>query len=385
MSSNIFWEKGETIHDIKIPQYNDGCTNLVCNGNNGAGILCINNTSAEEYKEYCKKLSQEEFTLYSHNITDGYDCSAFIKNKDMAYVYFCPKKKIMRIVTEPDVNLIEEQALLNGTCEIHQLSLDQSEIDCGMSYVIKLCDGSFFIIDGGYLTKGECERLYEYIEKLSNEKIVISGWFFSHAHDDHIGCFTDFVKKYNEKVKIEKLYYNFQCMEGQHTNHWSEEDIREAEKFYITVNTYLGDIPQIKLHTGQRFTVKNLEFETLYTHEDLYPENIRSFNDCSTVLMMRANGKRVLWLGDIGDEASDILLDVYGEHLKCDVVQVAHHGFNGAKRFVYEFANPEVAFWPTADYRFDENIPRPANTFLLKESNVKKHIIAGYGTDKIIL
>ncbi len=38
---------------------------------------------------------------------------------------------------------------------LDQLALDHSLVNCGMSYVFLLEDGSFFLIDGGYFTPGE--------------------------------------------------------------------------------------------------------------------------------------------------------------------------------------------------------------------------------------
>lgn len=126
--------------------------------------------------------------------------------------------------------------------------------------------------------------------------------------------------------------------------------------------------------------------EVLATHEDLYPSDFRNFNDSSTVIRVIVNGKSVLFLGDTGDELSDFLVNAYGEKLKSDVVQVAHHGFNGAKKEVYALINAETALWPTPDYCFAENLHRDSNKYLFNESKtVKEHIISGYGTKSIIL
>ena len=43
---------------------------------------------------------------------------------------------------------------------LYQLQLDQREVDCGMSYVVQLASGHFFLVDGGYFTPGEADRLY---------------------------------------------------------------------------------------------------------------------------------------------------------------------------------------------------------------------------------
>ena len=38
---------------------------------------------------------------------------------------------------------------------LYQLKLDQSIVDCGMSYVFQLNSGHFFLMDGGYFTPGK--------------------------------------------------------------------------------------------------------------------------------------------------------------------------------------------------------------------------------------
>lgn len=171
--------------------------------NNGSVLYKYNNAGIKDYYEYCNKLLNNG---YSQN---GF---AFLKNSNMIYTYYLEKESVLRAVFEPDAILPDKTELQNGACTLYQLSLDQKKINCGMSYVFKLCDGSFFIIDGGYFTKGECDRLYQFLLDHTDDKIHIAGWFCSHAHEDHFGCFMDFAKKYGKCVTIEKLYYNFPNM-----------------------------------------------------------------------------------------------------------------------------------------------------------------------------
>lgn len=383
MSANLLTEKEfiENVVDFPKPL---GKQDNHYSVNNGAILYKYNGIDYKSYVDYCDSLLKAGYkqTKYDNCV---YNISAFLKDDNMIYAYFLEKKGLLRIVFEPNAILPDNNQLQVGGCELYQLSLDQREVDCGMSYVLKLCDGSFFIIDGGYCSKGESERLYKFLCDKSNKEITVSGWYFSHAHQDHIGCFTDFVEKYSKCVKIDKLYYNFPNMYIYQSKNWKNDDILSTERFYYTVNKYLADIPNIKLHTGQKFCVGNAKIEVLSTHEDLYPNMLKNFNDTSTVIRVSVNGKSIIFLGDTGDEMSDVLISTYGKNLKSDMVQVAHHGFNGAKRKVYEFIDAVTVLWPTADYRFDENIKRSANKYLLRKSKtVKEHIVSGYGTKSII-
>lgn len=352
--------------------------------NNGAMLYKYKDINFNSYTSYCNSLCKAGYSQIKYENT-VYCSSAFLKDGNMIYTYYHENKGLLRIIYEPNAILPDENQLQFGHCELYQLSLNQEEVNCGMSYVIKFCDNKFFIIDGGYYSKNECDRLYEFLRKQTDDEIIISGWFFSHAHEDHFGCFMDFVEKYSEWVKIEKLYYNFPNMYISQSENWKKGDIVSTEKFYTIINKYLVDIPHIKLHTGQRFCVQNAEVEILATHEDLYPSNLKNFNDTSTVIRVTINGKSVMFLGDTGDELSDLLINTYGKNLKSDIVQVAHHGFNGAKKKVYELIDAVTVLWPTADYCFDENLKRSANKYLFKKSKTaREHIISGYGTKSII-
>ena len=41
--------------------------------------------------------------------------------------------------------------------------------------------------------------------------------------------------------------------------------------------------------------------------------------------------------------------------LKCDIVQLAHHGQNGVDYEVYKALRPRVALWPTPQWLWDNN------------------------------
>ena len=369
-------------------QFPDFITNprfIEYDGGLGGGIRILQDASLDDFNKLCDLVCENGFSEKFSRKTDKNVYRAYFKADDLIYIYYSEPRAEVRIVFEPDAKLPENNPLESGACSIAQLSLDQTNIDCGMSYVIKCCDNSFFIIDGGYFTEGECDRLYDYLRDNQSGEIVINGWFFTHAHNDHFGCFMDFIQKYSDKVKIEQILFNFPSMTLPESGDWNQQDIQNTYRLYDILNEYAADIPIIRLHTGEEFTVRNLHFEVIYTHEDLYPHQVYNFNDTSTLLIMTVNGKKALWLGDMSDDTSDVIVKTCPERLKCDIVQVSHHGFNGAKKEIYELADAKTVFWPTADYRFDENIWRPANTYLLTPTTGRDHIVSGYGTKILIV
>lgn len=75
---------------------------------------------------------------------------------------------------------------------------------------------------------------------------------------------------------------------------------------------------------------------------------------------------------------SEILCKRYGDYLKADIVQIAHHGYSGATVELYEYAAGKVALFPTAKEYFEKNKDRKANKKILELCN--EVYIAGNGT-----
>lgn len=272
---------------------------------------------------------------------------------------------------------------------LYQLELDQRQINCGMSYVIRLPDGRFFIIDGGYFTPGEDDRLFHFLQSKGGDTPHIAGWFFSHAHQDHIGNFINFVRKYAGRYRLDALLFNFQPMDFSGFDDemdWRSCDEATVRMFYRTIDAFCGDVSKRILHTGESLAFGEMTLDVLYTHEELYPVQ-SSFNDHSTVIRLTVEGQRILFLGDIYTEASRILMRNPGQ-LRCDIVQVAHHGFRGATEALYRATGAKVALWPTAEKEFAslvESRRHAADEYLLYASGVQEHYISGHGTVEMVL
>ncbi len=267
---------------------------------------------------------------------------------------------------------------------LFQLKLDQSIVDCGMSYVLQLHSGHFFLIDGGYFTPGEAERLYRFLCARSEGKPVIDAWFFSHAHQDHIGAFLDMMDAHREDLTIGRLIYNFQPLPLPETSEgWrqTKNDLATVKRFYETVDRTCAGVEHVTPHTGDRWQMEEIGIQVLYTHEDLDVPS--TFNDHSTVLRVETAGWSLLFLGDLYREGSRILLQRCPEKLKCDIVQVAHHGFAGATPALYRAADAHYALWPSTEKNIAENLDREANDYLLHHSGILRHLIGGNGTVRL--
>ena len=247
---------------------------------------------------------------------------------------------------------------------LYQLETDFRYVNCGMCYVLKLDDGSLAVLDSGYFSPGQAEALHEAFEKLCPQGIRIRAWFFSHAHQDHIGAFINYLRLYPEE-QIDKLYYAFQPMDFSNvTGDWKSCDEATFREFYVATEERKKRIDVHTLVRGEHIALGEADIEVLYTFADA-DEPITNFNDNSAVLMLTCCGTRILFLGDAAPVASKALMKS-PEKLRCDVVQVAHHGFNGATVEVYRAAGAHTALWPTPLYEMDRNAGRPANAYLLE-------------------
>ena len=264
---------------------------------------------------------------------------------------------------------------------LYQLELRQSIVNCGMSYVFRLADNSFFIIDGGYFTKGEADELFTFLKARSGGGTpVIRGWLFTHAHQDHIGCFMDFAPRYADEVRIEGLYFNIQPIDlskAKGNPRKKSNDIATVREFYGILDTLRGRIPVTKLKTGDDLRFGELEMEVLYTADDILPLET-SFNDYSCVTKFTVCGQSVLFLGDVQTEGSAWLLAHKKEKLPSDFVQAAHHGFNGATQDLYRAVRAEVALFPCPDFEFEKNKTGGVNSCVLDMA--KEYYVSGWGT-----
>lgn len=286
-----------------------------------------------------------------------------IGNEYLAHIYFTPADRCTRAVFDKNRALppLAPQCP-NGETSLWQFEVDHSLIDCGMCYIIKCADGSFFLIDSAHFYSiNDNDRIYRFLRDRTapGERIHISGWFFSHGHYDHIAKFMDFVADEHNDVDLERIIYNFCPADHRDCGNWMQSDINKHKQFEAFAAGLKGT-QIITPHTGQRFYIGNLEIEILCTHEDIYPLSLENYNDSSTVIRIRANGSVLLFPGDAGGEESDILTDRYARSLKCDILQAAHHGHFGTSVLFYDLANSPVILFPTTQIKYDEELPNYA-------------------------
>ena len=215
-----------------------------------------------------------------------------------------------------------------------------------MCYVVRLADGSFVIVDGGFAMKGYEERIYNVLRKQAPdpENIVIAAWIITHAHDDHVDVFGNFFKAYADKVTVERFITNMPSDE-QVANIW-EPEWNYSDKTRALIATYFPDALVTKAHPGQEFYIRNAKIDILYTL-DVYDKDLKDFNNSSVVFTLEAEGRKMIFLGDYDDKGDTIPKLYSAATLKSDIVQVAHHGLpENSSNAMCSIIAPKYAFWP---------------------------------------
>ncbi len=353
----------------------------------GCFMRLYRNVDAEQYTEWIKTLESDGFEVLQQTEINGnlYTC---LSGEAVINALFTPCDGILRVAATENkqVPCFEEQKCAgNGETAFYAFENDQSLIDCGMCLMIQCPDYSFFIVDSGhYFQINDNDRIYKFMRDRTpvGQKVVINGWLLSHAHSDHVSKFMDFLRYNRSNVIIEGIYSNLIPDNNCSSKYWSiEENLLSKKLFRMLAET---DIPTYKIHTGQRFYIRNLCFDVLGTHEDIYPQTVRDYNDSSCMVMLTAENTRIFIPGDASNLASVELVKRYGKTLRCDVVQIAHHGHNGLYKEAYELLNAEIAVFPITRIKFDEELPRiEANRRAIELA--KAYYITSDGTVKIPL
>ncbi len=223
----------------------------------------------------------------------------------------------------------------------------QSPLDCnGMSYVLRLEDGTFVIWDGGY--SADAERLYRYLSEsspLPEHQVVISAWIFTHSHLDHYGCFDAFTEKFADRVQVENFILN-PLVNGEGVIRENRNDAFLTEKFPKLLRCY-PNARAVRVHAGQRIEFAGAEIEILQTYEDILPEQMDWLNEASVVTRLKIAGQTALFCADC-ELRGDKRLILLGDALKSDFLQVAHHAFSGGTNELWDAVDPSYIFFTTS-------------------------------------
>ena len=344
----------------------------------GSGNVLTANGDEQDYEAFLQIIEQRGWKQYDGREELGNRFATYCNGGEALHIsYFSYRKMIRMVVEAGDSDLPprrEDQTLppvVNPL--VTQVKLAYCKADCGMSYVIRLSDGRFVIIDGGYDEYEEAERLYDILcQQNVLEKITVAAWMITHPHGDHYLCFMKFMEEYGDCVCLEHLLYNW--------------PLPECCKYPCNTEAYDQFVAKLSCkiivpHTGQRFCYGDAIFDVLFATEDLYPNLIKNTNDTSLVFRMDLGGKRFLWLADAEVvSCEEICRSFSAEALKCDVLQVGHHGYDGGSPELYRRSDPEILLWPCPDFWYHVVRLWKSNDFLRNSGKIKRIFIEAHET-----
>ena len=343
---------------IKIPYFNE--TNYFENRESkSATVWTINDSDENSFSAYCELFLKNGYIKKEEYETAQNNFAAFEKDREGVFLNYFGNIGEMRIVTEENTNyfsFVDSKLPSIVAPEITQITLE----DFGLSYAIRLSDGRFIVIDGGWNFEPDVDRLFKCLKKESPfEKPIIAAWILSHPHEDHFHCFIGFMDKYGSHVTLEKCLFNFP--EHDDTEHYPglthiDEKLGDLSAF-THIPMMLERIEKSGAdiytpHTGQKFKIGDAELEILASMDDTIhvTDNI---NSTSLVIRMTLGGQTILWTNDAGFSYAK-LPERYGEYLKADILQIPHHGFQSgtaeAEIKGYDLIAPKICFLPVSDY-----------------------------------
>ena len=228
------------------------------------------------------------------------------------------------------------------TVELTQLS-DHSTRQM-MGYILKTKNNKIIVIDGG--TIDDTENLVEQINKHGGK---VDAWFLTHLHDDHLGAFSNIAN--DEQIQIEKIYCSFNEYSWYEENEPSRAEFSKQILEILKQDDIKDKVEEVSLN--QDINIDDVKIEILGIKNPEITEN--AGNEQSMVVKFDTGKTTFLVLGDTGIKSSEKLLNTQKEKLKSDIVQMAHHGQNGATKELYEQINPTICMWPTPEWLWNND------------------------------
>ena len=219
-----------------------------------------------------------------------------------------------------------------------------------MAYVLQTKEGHLVVIDGG--NKADAQHLQDVLIKLGGPHPVVDLWLLTHPHRDHVDALLEIFSHPNP-LQVKKVYSRFLSYEFYQENAYQGDDCPETQRRFTEFAAAHPDIC-FTFGKGQRFQVGSVEITVLHVPDESIPENV--CNNSSVVFRVDTEGQRLLFIGDLGEEAGDRVLEtVPQDELKADFVQMAHHGQNGVKKNFYQAVSPKVCLWNTPKWLWDND------------------------------
>lgn len=231
-----------------------------------------------------------------------------------------------------------------GGGKLYQLA-NRSQVQM-MSYLLESEDGRIIMIDSGHYCNEDADFLEEFILKKGGH---VSAWFINHAHEDHYGALSMLLSRDKLNIQIDKLYFDFPPTE------WLTRVEPSSKEFLPDFLSRLEKhgIKPTPIHQGDVIDC-GIKIEILNSLGDYY--DYPTINDTTIVMKAHYPKKSVLFLGDLGVAGQAAVIRAAGDKLRCDIVQMAHHGQAGVDFEMYKLIKPEICLYTAPDWLWNNDI-----------------------------
>lgn len=367
-------ESPSTPDKIELPDFDGKALPEAIDIGQDSKLYIISNTNENKYAAYTTLLTQAGFEFYTMNSIAGNEFCTFVTKTQIVNVMYAKSLNEVRITVDDRTKIslpgLESENTYTATSapSFTMMGISDAGYPGGMSFIYKLSDGTFFIIDGGMCANregsSECHgdpsinRLFKTLQSLADDpdNMVISGWLITHVHNDHAGAFVDLAEKpeYLSKLTVKTVIYS------QPSNS-DMSDSNQPKRLNWMPDAISKIKPEkvVKSHAGQEFFFADLKITILGNHDLIKPTKISRHNNSSTVSIVEFGGKKMLFLADAEGDLNSKLEAIYGSWLDSDIVQVAHHGYNNTNAgIVYQYVTPTIVLWPiqTSDFKTGDNV-----------------------------
>ena len=187
---------------FNIPAFGEEC--IENRANEKSRVFVLDNSPEASFDSYKKLLEDSGFINKEEYSGGNHRFAAYQKGSDGVFLNYFTAISQLTIAAEEDCayfDFTDTPLEASLPVQITQIELE----DFGMSYVIRLSDGRFIVIDGGRHFEPDRDRLLNcLIESSGGEKPVIAAWILTHPHADHYGAIADVASAYYDEVVLER-------------------------------------------------------------------------------------------------------------------------------------------------------------------------------------
>lgn len=242
----------------------------------------IQKTNDFAYSEYVERLESLGYKQVFNNYIDGNYYSAFTDYFDnYIYVYYTTQDGItgtVRAILDRNSTNPEEFCYTLDRGENSRFYLFNHNTTSEDTFLIHAADNSWIFVDGGVTMYNDTDPEGKYADALFNfmwersnlkegEKLTISCWYLSHAHRDHFLAFDALIRKYHDRIDLQRMLANVPDNDNIHSSQLS--NYPQFEACMDRINEFYPDMMYLKAHTGMIIQIADVEFTILNTQEDL--------------------------------------------------------------------------------------------------------------------